>query len=80
MLMDMFADSLPHVSKRRLHYNNFMLGIYARIHEISEQRKNSPNAGSKLRLENDYILLEMAEQMVDRNVVLLLDEFMLPDM
>lgn len=80
MLMDMFADSLPHVSKKRLHYSNFMLGIYGHIHQISEQRRKSDIAGSKLRLENDFILLELAERMIDRNTVLLLDEFMLPDM
>lgn len=80
MLMDMFADSLPHVSKKRWHYNNFMLSIYGHIHQISEQRRNSGETGSKLRLENDYILLELAERMIDQNTVLLLDEFMLPDM
>lgn len=75
----MFAEALPHVSKQRLHYNNFMLSIYGHIHKISEQRRFS-KTGSKLRLENDFILLELAEKMIDRNTVLLLDEFMLPDM
>lgn len=80
MLMDLFADSLPHVSKRRIHYNNFMLGLYAHIHKISEQRRKLQGSGSKIRLENDFILLQLAEQMVDKSTVLLLDEFMLPDM
>lgn len=80
MLMDMFAESLPHVSKKRWHYNNFMLSIYGHIHKISEQRRSKNYRGSKLRLENDFILLELAEKMIDRNTVLLLDEFMLPDM
>lgn len=79
MLMDLFADSLPHVSKRRVHYNNFMLSLYAHIHQISEQRRNSLRTGSKLTLDNDFILLQLAERMVDKSTVLLLDEFMLPD-
>lgn len=79
MLMDLFADSLPHVSKQRIHYNNFMLSLYSHIHQISEKRRQT-SGGSKLRLENDYILLQLAEQMVDKSTVLLLDEFMLPDM
>lgn len=79
MLMDLFADSVPQISKHRIHYNNFMLSLYAHIHQISEQRRNSVRAGSKLRLDNDFILLQLAERMIDRSTVLLLDEFMLPD-
>lgn len=79
MLMDLFADSLPHVSKQRIHYNNFMLSLYAHIHQISEQRRTSLRSGSKLTLENDFILLQLAERMVDKSTILLLDEFMLPD-
>lgn len=79
MLIDLFYDSLPNISKRRLHYNNFMLGLYAHIHKVSEERLRGSKRLSKLRLQNDFILLQLAEKMVDENPILLLDEFMLPD-
>ncbi|ODQ64354.1 hypothetical protein NADFUDRAFT_47569 [Nadsonia fulvescens var. elongata DSM 6958] len=80
MLMDIFAESLPHQSKIRYHYSNFMLSIYARIHKATELRKKNPQSTNIDNLTQEYILLEIAQDLVHENTVLLLDEFMLPDM
>lgn len=85
MLMDLFAASLPHGSKRRWHYHNFMLSVYSRIHretQRSQQLKYLPEASIKRQrivLQNEYVLLKIAQELVDESAVLLLDEFMLPD-
>ncbi|KAG5366015.1 putative ATPase N2B [Yarrowia sp. B02] len=86
MLMDMFADSLPHQSKKRIHYNNFMLSLYGSIHRLTQERQNRLRSAEAVlgkdseALLTDYILLELAQDMIDNHTVLLLDEFMLPDM
>ncbi|CAG79600.1 AFG1-like ATPase-domain-containing protein [Yarrowia lipolytica] len=86
MLMDMFADSLPHQSKKRIHYNNFMLSLYGSIHRLTQERQDRLRSAETLlgkeseALLTDYILLELAQDMIDNHTVLLLDEFMLPDM
>lgn len=74
MLMDLFGECLPNISKKRWHYNNFMLYIYNQIHSISEAQVG------KRRLGHEVILLEIAQKMIDESTILLLDEFMLPDM
>ncbi|GMM37584.1 hypothetical protein DASC09_049090 [Saccharomycopsis crataegensis] len=81
MLMDMFADSLPYASKGRWHYHNFMLWVYDQI-SIIQKRRNSSNKytnHSILGFENEVILFEIASNMVNKNTVLILDEFALPD-
>lgn len=86
MLMDMFADSLPHQSKKRIHYNNFMLSLYGSIHRLTQERQGRLKSAEAFLgkdsdvLLTDYILLELAQDMIDNHTVLLLDEFMLPDM
>lgn len=80
LLMDIFASSLPHESKCRWHYNNFILWVYSEIHLIQKRRlvSNQENH-SYLSLENEFILFEILQKMISKNTVLLLDEFMLPD-
>ncbi|CCH42252.1 Lactation elevated protein 1 [Wickerhamomyces ciferrii] len=84
MLMDIFANSLPHDSKCRWHYSNFMLWIYNEIHLIYQRRVKSSKSGGSASamnsLDNEFILFEIAQKMIQKNTVLLLDEFMLPDL
>ncbi|KAG7740245.1 hypothetical protein KL923_002086 [Ogataea haglerorum] len=81
MLLNIFADSLPVERKLRIHYNNFILWVYAEIHSIYERRKReSHSKHSFLWLENEFILLEVASKMIRNHYVLMLDEFMLPDL
>lgn len=84
MLMDIFAASLPHKSKMRWHYNNFILWVYTEMHKIQKERmltatiSNGKN-NQKMTMENEFILFEVAQKMINKNTVLMLDEFMLPD-
>ncbi len=81
LLMDIFAESLPNQSKKRWHYNNFMLSIYGLIHQITKERKKlDPYGEMSWRSEQDFILLEIAHRLVDKSTILIIDEFMLPDM
>lgn len=84
MLMDIFASSLPHKSKMRWHFNNFILWVYTEMHQIQQERlftATFTNGQGKLSLtmENEFILFEIAQKMISRNTILMLDEFMMPD-
>lgn len=84
MLMDMFASSLPHKSKMRWHYNNFILWVYSEMHKIQKERLftatiSNGKKNQKMTMENEFILFEVAQKMINKNTVLMLDEFMLPD-
>lgn len=82
MLMDIFATSLPHSSKMRWHFNNFMLWVFNEIHNIQNEKlvtSTMNNHAQKLTMENEFILFEIAQKMINKNTVLMLDEFMLPD-
>lgn len=82
MLTDIFANSLPHTSKFRWHYSTFMLWVFNQIHLISTRRQQTLNftSHSMLQLENELILFEIAQRLVKKNTVLILDEFMMPDL
>ncbi|KAH3668284.1 hypothetical protein OGAPHI_002038 [Ogataea philodendri] len=81
MLLNTFAESLPVKGKLRVHYNNFILWVYSEIHNIYERRKRQDQSNhSFLWLENEFLLLEVASKMVRNHHVLMLDEFMLPDL
>lgn len=75
MLMDMFAQSLPKKSKQRWHYQNFMLWVYNEIHTIHLKRLKM-----RSNTRDEFILFEIAQKMISQNTVLILDEFMLPDL
>ncbi|KAI3405268.2 hypothetical protein KGF56_001925 [Candida oxycetoniae] len=92
LLMDIFASSLPYKSKMRWHYNNFILWVFNEMHKIQQHRfrtmnnnnnNNNNNGGSgrgaKYTMENEFILYEVAQKMIQKNTVLMLDEFVLPD-
>lgn len=77
MLLDIFAASLPYESKMRWHYNNFILWVFQQIHVIQNERNLLGNR--KYTMQNEFILFEIAQKMIQKNTVLILDEFMLPD-
>ncbi|PIS50042.1 hypothetical protein CJI97_004730 [Candidozyma auris] len=81
MLMDIFANSLPHQSKMRWHYNNFILWVFGEIHRIQKERMLTASLYGKHRMtmENEFILFEIAQKMIKKSTIFLLDEFMLPD-
>lgn len=78
MLMDIFAASLPHKSKMRWHYNNFILWVFSEMHNIQQQRQLQVGL-QKYTMENEFLLYEVAQKMVQKNSILMLDEFVLPD-
>lgn len=84
MLMDIFASSLPHESKMRWHFNNFILWVFNEIHKIQNEKVITSTLKNgrqqiKLTMENEFILFEIAQKMINKNTILMLDEFMLPD-
>ncbi|GME92160.1 unnamed protein product [[Candida] boidinii] len=97
LLMDIFANSLPIKSKRRWHYNNFILWVYSEIHNLqlkqtekkflnfkkySDEIKDNLN-DNKINpvndLINEFYLYEISKKLIKNNSILILDEFMLPD-
>ncbi|RYP64331.1 hypothetical protein DL770_009220 [Monosporascus sp. CRB-9-2] len=73
MLLDLLADGLPTSRKRRWHFNTFMLYT---LSQLEHYRK------SHSQIETDdqqYSLLWMAKEMIEKSPVLFLDEFQLPD-
>ncbi|KAI0016004.1 AFG1-like ATPase-domain-containing protein [Xylariomycetidae sp. FL0641] len=73
MLLDLLADGLPTRRKRRWHFNTFMLHT---LSQLEHHRKNHA------KLEGDdqqYSLLWMAREMIEKSPILFLDEFQLPD-
>ncbi|QSZ33149.1 hypothetical protein DSL72_002735 [Monilinia vaccinii-corymbosi] len=74
MLLDMLADSLPSSKKRRWHFNTFMLETFARLEQLRQSRSKHGDLGSE-----DYSLLWLAKDMIEKSPILFLDEFQLPD-
>ncbi|RCK63643.1 Lactation elevated protein 1 B [Candida viswanathii] len=80
MLMDIFAACLPYESKMRWHYNNFILWVFSEMHHIQQKRMRQVVAKEhKYSMENEFLLYEVAQKMIQKNTVLMLDEFVLPD-
>ena len=78
MMIDLLAESLPNRKKRRLHYNTFMLEAISRL----EQLRKSREAGTAAELDvsaEDYSIMWLARDFVERSPILFLDEFQLPD-
>ncbi|KAI1468009.1 AFG1-like ATPase-domain-containing protein [Daldinia caldariorum] len=73
MLLDLLADGLPTSRKRRWHFNTFMLYT---LSQLEHYRKSHSHLD---RGDQEYSLLWMAKDMVEKSPILFLDEFQLPD-
>ncbi|PNY27482.1 Mitochondrial ATPase (Afg1) [Tolypocladium capitatum] len=73
MLLDLLADGLPTVRKRRWHFDTFMLYTFSQL----EKRRES--LATAFNLDAEYSLVWMAKKLVDESPILFLDEFQLPD-
>ncbi|KAL1612396.1 hypothetical protein SLS60_000622 [Paraconiothyrium brasiliense] len=76
MLIDLFADCLPNRKKRRWHFNTFMLQTLSRLEELRTSRSSSPFDGVA---QDEYSLLWLARDLIEKSPILFLDEFQLPD-
>ncbi|OWB75143.1 hypothetical protein B5S31_g5002 [[Candida] boidinii] len=65
LLMDIFANSLPIKSKRRWHYNNFILWVYSEIHNL--QLKQTEKKFLNFKKFQDYKNGENIIHMHDHN-------------
>ncbi|KAJ1326583.1 peroxisome-assembly ATPase [Microdochium nivale] len=77
MLLDLLADGLPTSRKRRWHFNTFMLYT---LSQLEQHRK--AHAGLDIDGGDDpqqYSLLWVAKDMIEKSPILFLDEFQLPD-
>lgn len=72
MLLDLLADGLPTNRKKRWHFNTFMLYT---ISQLERHRVSNSQLGS----DDQFSLLWMAKDMVEKSPILFLDEFQLPD-
>ncbi|ORY59618.1 AFG1-like ATPase-domain-containing protein [Pseudomassariella vexata] len=73
MLLDLLANGLPTSRKRRWHFSTFMLHT---LSQLEHYRKTHTQLGSD---DQQYSLLWMAKEMVEKSPILFLDEFQLPD-
>ncbi|KAK7932339.1 hypothetical protein PG985_003051 [Apiospora marii] len=73
MLLDLLADGLPTSRKKRWHFNTFMLYT---LSQLETYRKSHPQAGGG---NQQYSLLWMAREMIEKSPILFLDEFQFPD-
>ncbi len=73
MLLDLLAEGLPTSRKRRWHFNTFMLYT---LSQLERHRKMHDELGSE---DQQYSLLWMAKEMIEKSPILFLDEFQLPD-
>ncbi|KAK6502814.1 hypothetical protein TWF481_007859 [Arthrobotrys musiformis] len=76
MLTDILAESLPVESKRRVHFDTFMLGVYGMLEDF--RIKNSYTNHDR-DIGEGYSILHVAKEMVENSTVLILDEFQMPD-
>ncbi|PVI07783.1 hypothetical protein DM02DRAFT_232185 [Periconia macrospinosa] len=76
MLIDLFADSLPSRKKRRWHFNTFMLETFSRLEQLRRVRSSAHDGGV---FQDEYSLLWLARDLIQKSTVLFLDEFQLPD-
>ncbi|KAK6526406.1 hypothetical protein TWF694_005001 [Orbilia ellipsospora] len=69
MLADILASSLPFGSKQRVHFDTFMLSVYAKL----EDHRRQGDA------YETYSILHVARELAAKSTVLFLDEFQMPD-
>lgn len=72
MLLDLLADGLPTSRKKRWHFNTFMLYT---ISQLEQHRKSNFQMGR----DDQFSLLWLAKDMIEKSPILFLDEFQLPD-
>ena len=73
MLLDLLAEGLPTQGKKRWHFNTFMLHALSRLEQFRRSRAGMPAD------PEEYSLLWIAKEMVEKSPILFLDEFQLPD-
>ncbi|RYC64725.1 hypothetical protein CHU98_g1499 [Xylaria longipes] len=73
MLLDLLAEGLPTSRKRRWHFNTFMLYT---LSQLERHRKMHSELGYD---SEQYSLLWIAREMIEKSPILFLDEFQLPD-
>ncbi|KAI2624845.1 AFG1-like ATPase-domain-containing protein [Hypoxylon sp. NC1633] len=73
MLLDLLADGLPTSGKRRWHFNTFMLYTLSQLEHYRKSYKDL-DVG-----DQEYSMLWMAKDLVEKSPILFLDEFQLPD-
>lgn len=75
MLIDLFADCLPTQKKRRVHFNTFMLDIYAQLEHFRRDRIRRLSS----ELGEEHSLIWLSRNLIKTSPILFLDEFQLPD-
>ncbi|KAF3904286.1 hypothetical protein AA313_de0209148 [Arthrobotrys entomopaga] len=75
MLADILASSLPFGSKQRVHFDTFMLSVYAKLEDHRRRRRQLEGDG----LYESYSILHVARELAADSTVLFLDEFQMPD-
>ncbi|KAF2196607.1 hypothetical protein GQ43DRAFT_426241 [Delitschia confertaspora ATCC 74209] len=82
MLVDLFADCLPNRKKRRWHFNTFMLDTISRLEALRMERSltvsRTPTMSASA-LDEEYPLLTLARDLIEKSPILFLDEFQFPD-
>ncbi|KAF5845689.1 hypothetical protein GGP41_009514 [Bipolaris sorokiniana] len=76
MLVDLFQDCLPNRKKRRWHFNTFMLDTISRLEQLRISRSLVAGPGAP---NDEYSLLLVARDLIEKSPILFLDEFQLPD-
>ncbi|KAF2848012.1 mitochondrial ATPase [Plenodomus tracheiphilus IPT5] len=76
MLIDLFQDCLPNRKKRRWHFNTFMLDTISRLEKLRRSRSLVAGPGA---VHDEYSLLLVARDLIEKSPILFLDEFQLPD-
>jgi len=72
MLMDLFFDSLPPgMTKRRVHFHEFMIEVHDYVHEVRQREKSGKGL--------DVALPTLAREIAKRSRVLCFDEFHVTD-
>jgi predicted ATPase len=81
MLMDLFAGSLPVNGKWRVHWGVFIHFVMKEIENVSARKRDKFLQANHplLNYENEFVLFEVAARLIEKFHVLILDEFMLPD-
>ncbi|ALK10415.1 cell division protein ZapE [Blastochloris viridis] len=72
MLMDLFFEAAPQVTKRRVHFHAFMQDVHARIHDWRQKKKHG-------EVKGDEPVVPVADALADEAVLLCFDEFHVTD-